>query len=781
MAYSLTYVEIDIPVCSLTYGTSPCEAELGVTGTKKCFNSLKTCQDRVNFAESEVTLRFAMDTDYLPPSIECIPAILNVQVSGAQISLGRDLGIRASINVTLRDFQHSDRGAGFDKYVSDRGYDPYKQGTFWGKFRARQPYLRGRKLRLIRGLVGETIEQMETQHYIIESISGPDAGGTFQITAKDLLKLADDDRAKAPFANNGTLNADITNSETSITLIPAGIGNLEYPSSGYVAIAGKEIVSFTRSGDVMTITRAQMNTVAIAHKTNDRVQLVLQYTTEDPADIIYDLLTTYAGIDPSYLPLADWQAETAAYLQKVYSARIADPVGVNSLISELVEQAALALWWDSKAQQLKLQVLRAVPASATQLSEDNVDEASLEIQDQPELRLSQVWFYYAQRNPLEPLDRVDNYQSIHLEINAQAESDYGSAAIKSLFSRWVGSGGAAIAQRSSQILLARYSDPPRAFRMSLFRNQDVPEDEIVLGSSYNLRSWAIQDDEGAPSTAPIQVTRMMPLPDRYFIEAEELLFSGVELDDPNLHIITIDVNSNAVNLRTLHDSLYPEATSDTTVRCIINSGVRVGALTSNDPPPSNSQYPAHNRNHKTPALDIGTWASGVTIELINNGEIRGYGGSGGFTYESPSIPTHDIYGVSMKQGEQGGTAIYTRQAVTITNNGKIYGGGGGGSVNFGSDAFSIKYGGGGAGYPPGSVTKSFAPFAIIGSDMDHGGIVGTALAPNTANQNLTAGGNPGEAGVGLGAVPGGAAGAAVDGDSYVTWDTVGDVRGPQVN
>src|SRR5690349_1381626 len=112
---SLTYVEIDIDRCRLTYSIAPCEAVLGETGDHKCFNSLKTCQDRDNYEGETVTLRFAVDCDYRPPEIEAIPSIIDAQVTPAVLSLGKDLGQRATLTVKFRDHQHSDTGVGFDK------------------------------------------------------------------------------------------------------------------------------------------------------------------------------------------------------------------------------------------------------------------------------------------------------------------------------------------------------------------------------------------------------------------------------------------------------------------------------------------------------------------------------------------------------------------------------------------------------------------------------------------------------------------------------------------
>ena len=150
---ALTYVEIDVPTCGLTYGTAPCTA----AGGPKCFNTIASCQDRENFDEQVMTLRFAMPTAYLPDDIYALPSIRKVDTTPSVISLGKDLGQRATVKITFEDHPHSD--AGLDKYVTERAYDPYKLGTFWSKFRVRQKFIQGRRLRLIRGTLGQTLER----------------------------------------------------------------------------------------------------------------------------------------------------------------------------------------------------------------------------------------------------------------------------------------------------------------------------------------------------------------------------------------------------------------------------------------------------------------------------------------------------------------------------------------------------------------------------------------------------------------------------------------------
>src|SRR5690606_8732860 len=128
-----------------------------------------------------------------------------------------------------------------------------------------------------------------TLHYVIESATL--SGDTYTIVAKDHLKILDGDRAQAPRMSRGVLAANIDDNDLSLTLSPSGIGDAEYPLSGYLAIGGKEIVAFNRVGDSCGITRGQFNTEPTEHEADDRVQVVLVYTAESGDDILYDLAT----------------------------------------------------------------------------------------------------------------------------------------------------------------------------------------------------------------------------------------------------------------------------------------------------------------------------------------------------------------------------------------------------------------------------------------------------------------------------------------------------------
>lgn len=763
---ALTYVEIDVPRCANIYGTAPCTASIPATGTIKCFNSKQTCQDRDNYvAASALTLRFAKPAHYRPQDTFAFPFIESVSYTPAVVSLGKDLGQRASVSITFKDAPDSDTFTGLDPYLSTRSYNPFAQGTFFGKFRARHPFIVGQPLRLIMGYVGQALAAMETRHFLIDAYEGPTPDGRFTIRASDVLKLGNAEKALAPEMSEGRLVADINASVTSFTLTPAGIGNTDYPASGWLNLGGSEIVSFTRSGDVCTITRGQLNTTAAAHSAGDRAQLVLAYVGEDPADIIYDLCVNYIpGFAADWIDLDAWQTETGTYNGNVYTTYITEPTSVKALIEELVLQAALAIWWDDVNQLLRLQVLRAIVTTAFTFTPDNMRHGSLGIREQIDQRLSQVQIYFGQINPLLPLSNKDNYRSSAVVSDEDAEDDWGQPSITTILSRWIPLAGRTVAERLGAIMLGRFKTPPRHLS---FEVQRYAQTDPELGGGYQFECLFVQDETGATDDVaiPIQVTQLKPLDDRFVVEAEEMLFD-TPAADLAARTVTIDTNNTNLNLRTIHDTIYPEPDGSETVTFTINAAIVVGSSSAS-----------------LPAIDVGTWpaGTGLTLVLQAGARIQGHGGAagnGGFTRQNGAA------------GSPGGPALYTRKAIALNNLGEIYGGGGGGGGGGGS-AYSGSGGGGGSGTDPGAG-------GLDGGGAGGAGLDGSAGTPNAGGAGGASvgfgagaggdGGDPGQAGdagqtssSGKTGGAGGAAGAAVDGTSYVTYSVTGDIRGGQVN
>jgi hypothetical protein len=192
----------------------------------------------------------------------------------------------------------------------------------------------------------------------------------------------------------------------------------------------------------------------------------------------------------------------------------------------------------------------------------------------------------------------------------------------------------------------------------------------------------------------------------------------------------------------------------------------------------------------TPALDIGAFPSGSSLQLINYGTIVGAGGDGGRGGGGNSCSA-----APPTPGAPGGPALRTLVSVSITNYGSVWAGGGGGGGGKpkgfikGCGLIPASGGGGGGGLFPGPGGLAGGANAYPGSPgtIAFGGLGGPPTTCGLFDMGVAGGpgGNPGQTGgqggsttsCGPGA-PGGPPGPAVIGNALVTWVAVGDRRGP---
>ena len=838
MTKRVSFIEIDIVKCSNTYGSAPCTAEVGVTGSEKCFNCRNTCQDIDNITEANETVRYSkpstnvrFDLDAIPNIT--VPNIASIQYAPPELQLGQSIGVRASLTVTFKDHRSPDTDATGDQYISERSYDPYNQGTYWGKFRARYPFLQGQEIRWIQGTDSQLISDMETRTFTIENSTGPNSAGTYSITAKDILKLTDGDRSQAPVAHDIQIGSGgITDSYTGVLFV--GTGNQVFLPGGYCVIGGEEIVAYVDFGadptnsNIDITARGQLNTVAKAHDEGAHIQQVLSYSGETPAYILNDLLTNYADIDPSLIPIADWDIETADYIGRTYTANIASPTAVVNLINEVLEQSASSMWWDNESQLIRWSVLKQPVVSAFNYSDSIVNQGTFNIADNYKARISRCWVFFGQLNPLLELTDERNYSTIVERKETQAEPFFNNRpSIKKIHSRWIAGPARDVAERLGDLILQRFNVPPRKVGFSVQRDSGVTVPE--LGGSYNTANTFIQDATGAGETIPIQVTSIIPGPVDYVVKAEEITYTQIIAADPLVVPVSLSTNEENVNL---YDAFLaagglPDPDPATVVNVTVSTGIIIGSA-----------------DTSLPAMVSGDWPSGVTINLVNNGYIVGRGGNGGDGGSAEFVGGSVSITADSTVGTDGGDAIELTFDVNIDNTNGIIGGGGGGgggagaSVQGAINTFFIRSsssviggsgGGGGAGSisgsggSSGSVTKQIAGSFVLGNPVTTpalGGLAGSieiggadtthAFETNTfdgytlfaesGNPSSGGGGDLGQAGetgsdgarsisgsygaeghaTGTGALGGAAGSALVENGGSVTWTLMGDVRGAVV-
>lgn len=776
-------VQIDQPFCDLTYGTSPCQAALGTTGTKKCFNTRRTCQDTDNYTPSDKTLTFSHPQEGVQQYGYVIPLLDSVKTSPVQLNLGsmdrdsKPFGKREKVTIKFMDAQHSDLDV--DKYREERinahgqsgvdGYDPYERGTFWGKWLARNPYHEKYAVRIYEGVMGESLANLRVRHYIIDHINGP-ADGVLEITCKDLFSLIEARKAQAPLPSRGRLSAAITDSATTFTLqFPTGVDADDdgYPTtSGYVAI-NSEIMAVTgRTGNDLTVTRAALNTTAEAHEEDDKVQIVLVYDSQRVDAIISDLLQTYSGVTSSNIPSSDWSVEAAANLPNLFTAYIPAPTPVEDLIGELAQQTGFTLWPDVESNEIQLKGIGSDVTPQVTVNDDAwVIEGSLDITRKPDQRVSRAVVFYGQINPLEDLEDEANYQNSVESRDASAEADaqYGTKSIRKIFSRWMLNTQRAAATSIADLILKLFRDPP--FRAS-FAIDVQRAGQLLLADPFAMKTSDMQDDTGAEKTntmLPMEISRGET---EIEILAQKLnLFEAAAQE----RIINVDNDVNNFNMREQHDAIYSEAADGDEVTVVVNTGAIIGA-------DNNTDY----------AFRTGSWPDGVTLKLeIKSGAYicgrAGYGGDGAA-----------LLNANGADGEDGGPAVLAEELITIHNEGVIGGGGGAGGGGGGDSGFPAEGGGGGGGagtrplvsldQPEGGLGGEGPSTASDGAEgaLETGGAGGAAAAAGGAGgaggdlaQAGTAGGNSsGDGGAG------GQPGNAIEGNSLITFlSGGGDIRG----
>ncbi len=526
----ITIVEMDLDYCQLTYGVGGCPAVLGVDSVNKCYQTRKTCPVPAAYDPALRTYRFS-DRELGPLTLS-VPCVVSASFVSTKIDPGRSLGIRASVTVTLQDFTWDDRD--LDKYLSTRSYDPQTQGTYFGRLLRRNPYYQNRVIRIKRGYMDDDgtvdLSKFETHTYLIDRIEGPDGKGKVQVHGIDAIRLADDEKAQDPVQSGGTLQAAITDVSTTLTLLPAGVGDDEYPAFGVGAI-DEEIVNFSRIADVVTLNlRGAQTTTAQEHEAGATFQLCSVYTDAPISDVLYGWLTSNGNVPPAYIDKPAWDQECEDWISGYrLNFTIASPVGVNKLMNELISTCLLYIWWDPTGPFIRLRAIRPEdPNDATRVLTDDSSflEDSLSITEDPDQRISEVWVPYARKNPLLKIDEYRNFQVVPIvrDVDAEGTFEYGERRVRRLPCRFFSLANASQANVLALRIIARYRDNPRTFKFDL----DAKDGDIKVGDVIQVSTKMLQDVDGSPIVTNMVILKKTEkrAGDKFSLEATDTFFYG---------------------------------------------------------------------------------------------------------------------------------------------------------------------------------------------------------------------------------------------------------------
>lgn len=510
----LTVIEWDIDQCTLNYGSGACTAVLGATGDYKCFKTRATCQDLENYSAGTLTLKFVHGTVNTPKDDLYFPCVesytsysTSVNLAGSNPKLG-NLGKRGEFSFTLNDFTYHDRG--IDPYASERvtgvaqssgvGYLPEERGTFLRRLKARFPNYANSKIRKVFGYVEDGVfTPVQTLHFILEGFDGPKNGKTYEFTAKDILKLTEEDEALVPKAATGYLASDINESSTTVDLVPTGVGDSDYPTSGQ-AILGDEILEFTRSGDTITfVTRGLDGTDVSSHETNDPFQVIFVVEDESPDETLVRLLET-TEVPAEAIKTVKWRRERKRWCPTLkFNTKITEPTGVSDLIAEWAI-LGISVWWDAINYEVGFNVNSPVDVNEEITDISDNDIISLDIVDNDEDRLTNLLIYFDQKDYTGSLESASNYNQV-MVIPSDQGAIYDDTNNRIEYCRWLKDNGTTNLRIAGVRLLQRFDTAPVTYTMTV----DEDYNELDLISVLRLETDISTDPTGLSEPVLIQV------------------------------------------------------------------------------------------------------------------------------------------------------------------------------------------------------------------------------------------------------------------------------------
>ncbi len=775
------WVELDQDFCGEVFSVT-CSATILANAGQECFNTRQTCPVPAEYTLAMRTLKFCKPMAFKPDGWDWLPFLESCNISGASINPvganqnNRVLGTRTSLSFTLQDAPYSDRVT--DPYVDNRigripTYNPEELGTFWTKWKARNPFYLGRPIRYKSAYINRetgALEDIETMHYFMSDFDGPDQSGRVSISARDLLSRFQDRNVQIPPANTGKLLTDTAPATTSFTLDPAGIGDEQYDSSGFLCI-GSDVFAFTRTGDVVAVGARYNGLAASSHKAGDVVQQCLYIEAKSPAEIMNIVCSDVAGMPPEYLDTAQWVAEQTSYMPRLYTRMIAKPEGLEACLSSMSTNMYFYPIWDERNALLKIRAVRPAEGDVIHdVSEfGGVESGTGSLTDEVDQLFTQCHVYFGQLDPTKGQNDKANYAAREILVtDGGAPSKHGVQVIKEIFGSWIPRGGAATAVDLGEKFTARYGTIPKAFDFT------VPArgfGHLWVGDFIRVETFLNVDSFGRPVPMNMQImsAAISRAKDMYKFRAQEFVFEAPV--DPTEKLVIIVVDTENLNLRDAYDSQFgvPPVAGDK-IRFEIRPGVVIGGrgyvgeetFTGNvtsvfDDQPARvysrplaplmrhglgapvtkargSVYSAPSGNFvlmsdvkEVPcsvAFDTGLWPVGVNLSLVQSpgsyivGESGFSSCCGGVSSVTAASPV-----TALALASDGGNALRIRHPITWNNQGVISAGGAGGFpaiANFWQNSnfwgkgwlFGMNPGGSGAGRFSRPPLPSVNPFTV---------------------------------------------------------------------
>ncbi len=491
---------VEMDRCERRFGVAPCTA----TG-EPCYQTRGTCKALQAYLRGVQTLLFS-SADTALPFDAARPYLQSISYRPTEIATHFTVAGR----VRARCADEPDSDIDIDPYLTDRAAPP--QGTYWGRFIARNPHYRGRTARLYSGYLGEAeYTYVERWRGSLDNIVR--MRGAAELEIVDRLRALD--RLYCPAKLDIKLASNITADQTSITL--TSVDGLD-PGPGAVRI-GEELIYYTGANPathVLSGCSRGWESERQPHDAGSAVGRVRILGPMSPWDILWTLLVTDAGIPQGDIDgAAFWDCKTFPEPDISMQAIITEPTKISELYFELVDLLDCKSWI---GENLKITIRRNLPNRPGRrdpllTDAEHIVDAPATLDLNGDSRISRVLLYWDK--PL--LARVDEYQKynrLHMAVDTDAESaaEYNAVAEKTIGCRWVRWN--VIPETQTSRWLARQTmrrvwmqrDPQPLLTVQVERK----DSSIKTGDYLRLQTDELCTPSGAPSLRTWQVVRREP-------------------------------------------------------------------------------------------------------------------------------------------------------------------------------------------------------------------------------------------------------------------------------
>lgn len=501
--------------CALKFGDTNDAGTCTATG-EACHQGWATCKAPDAYVAEEFAVSYCDAVADMPSDQGFLPFIVpgSIKPKPGTPDPTNSLGERGKLAYKLLDAPHDD--VGIDPYVAQRAYDPLDRGTYWPRFRQRFPYYMGRIVDWYSGYLddeGFSWDNFKKRTYVIEKRAGW-GRGDISTTAKDPLKLADNERSQFPQTSRGELAIAIAEgaNPTAIEIVTADSTeyNLEDFETFSAVRIGDEVFKYTgvtvitdgvRLTGCTTTLDDGYSTETEAHDVGDEVQKCIWYRDMRAVEIVKIILERGASVPSAFIPYTDWEALYDTWLPSLRLTRlVTEPEGARGQIDEIIPQSMTwAFWWDEVDQQIKYDVVRPVDvgeAVQTLTDDDNLVSDSVDPKDEPDELVNETYYAFGQRDPTEDEDESGNYRKGWSDINGDSQSarEIGERRSKTIWCRWHPVNNQAQISRISKRVLAVRAKIP--FRIDF--QVDRKDDAARSGQFMELTTAKLPDATGAP-------------------------------------------------------------------------------------------------------------------------------------------------------------------------------------------------------------------------------------------------------------------------------------------